>query len=262
MGVPIIRGYVQEELTRVNNSVRDELLKHFEGQPFKLTLPSKGWKSEEICKEIQRYNDLTKIKWEAGRASGAIYCDNTSELSALMKDVYGLTAYTNPLHPDLFPGIRKMEAEIVRMTLNLFKGDDDTCGCVTSGGTESILLACKAYRDYARHERGIRNPEMVVPVTAHAAFEKAASLLRMKIVFVPVDPNTMKVDLKLMKRAITGSTCMLVASSPQFPHGIVDPVEEIAKVRSQSTAAREQFLTAHRFLISSPLFSSLTLSLA
>ena len=78
-----------------------------------------------------------------------------------MTEVYGLAAWTNPLHPDAFPGVRKMEAEIVRMSCNLFNGGPESCGAVTSGGTESILLACKAYRDYAREVKGIRNPVMV-----------------------------------------------------------------------------------------------------
>jgi sphinganine-1-phosphate aldolase len=78
-----------------------------------------------------------------------------------MTEVYGLAAWTNPLHPDTFPGVRKMEAEIVRMACSLFHGGDDSCGTVTSGGTESIVLACKAYRDYAREEMGIQDPVMV-----------------------------------------------------------------------------------------------------
>ena len=78
-----------------------------------------------------------------------------------MTEVYGLAAWTNPLHPDAFPGVRKMEAEIVRMCCNLFSGGPESCGAMTSGGTESIILACKAYRDYAREVKGIKNPVMV-----------------------------------------------------------------------------------------------------
>nr|CAG4638413.1 EOG090X051L [Cyclestheria hislopi] len=121
-----------------------------------------------------------------------------------------------------------MEAEVVQMVIQMFNGGPNTCGTMTSGGTESILMACKAYRDYAREVRGIRHPEILCAVSAHAAFEKAAQLFRMGIVFVPVDPKTFKADVKAMKRAITRNTCMLVASAPGFPHGIIDPVEEIA----------------------------------
>ena len=79
-----------------------------------------------------------------------------------MTNVYGMSAWSNPLHPDTFPGIRKMEAEIVRMCCDLFNGNPSTsCGCMTTGGTESIILACKAYRDWAREEKGISNPVIV-----------------------------------------------------------------------------------------------------
>lgn len=82
-----------------------------------------------------------------------------------------------------------MEAEVVRMSCNLFNGDPkSSCGVMTSGGTESIILACKAYRDYAREVRGISDPVMVVPITAHAAFDKAADMLDIGIQHVKVDP--------------------------------------------------------------------------
>lgn len=68
---------------------------------------------------------------------------------------------SNPLHPDVFPGVRKMEAEVIAMALSLFHADSQRgCGTTTSGGTESIIMACKAYRDWARTERGITEPEM------------------------------------------------------------------------------------------------------
>ena len=95
-----------------------------------------------------------------GTQSGTVYNGNP-KLTELMTEVYGLAAWTNPLHPDSFPGVRKMEAEIVKMACNLFSGSKDACGTVTSGGTESIILACKAYRDYARTVKGIENPVIV-----------------------------------------------------------------------------------------------------
>jgi len=123
-----------------------------------------------------------------------------------------------------------MEAEVVNMTLDMFHGGTNACGTMTSGGTESILLACKAYRDYARQVKGIKYPEIVCPVSAHAAFVKASQIYRMRLVLVPVDPVTFRVDVKAMKRAINRNTCMLVGSTPGFPHGVMDPIVEIAKL--------------------------------
>ncbi|PIO28197.1 hypothetical protein AB205_0051490, partial [Aquarana catesbeiana] len=143
--------------------------------------------------------------------------------------VYGEFAWSNPLHPDIFPGVRKMEAEVVRMACTLFNGGPQSCGTVTSGGTESILMACKAYRDLA-FEKGIKYPEIIAPVSAHAAFDKAANYFGMKMVHIPLDKKTMKVDVKAMRRAISKNTAMLVCSAPQFPHGVIDPIEEVAKL--------------------------------
>ncbi|XP_037777606.1 sphingosine-1-phosphate lyase-like [Penaeus monodon] len=140
----------------------------------------------------------------------------------------GMSAWSNPLHPDVFPGVRKMEAEVVRMCCTMFHGDASSCGVMTTGGTESIIMACKAYRDYAINVKGIKKPEMLVPVSAHAAFDKGAQLLGMRIRHVPLDPETMKVDIAAMRKMINRNTCMLAGSAPQFPHGVMDPIIEIA----------------------------------
>jgi sphinganine-1-phosphate aldolase len=99
-----------------------------------------------------------EVKWGDGMCSGTVYSGDTA-LTQLMAKVYGEFAWTNPLHADVFPDVRKMEAEVVRMTCNMFNGGPESCGSMTSGGTESIMLACKAYRDMA-YERGVKHPEM------------------------------------------------------------------------------------------------------
>ena len=102
-----------------------------------------------------------------------------------------------------------MEAEVIRMVTQLFNGGSNHCGSITSGGTESILLACKSYRDYGREVNGIEHPNMVIPTTAHTAFDKAAQYLKITVKTVKVDPNTLKVDLKAMERAINSNTIMV-----------------------------------------------------
>lgn len=147
-----------------------------------------------------------------------------------MVSVFARALYANPLHPDVFPQITKMEAEVVRMCVTLFRGDPNTCcGTLTSGGTESIILAVKAARDFARETRGLtRGAEVVLPVTAHAAFEKACQLLDMRAVFVPIDPESGQVDLVRMRGAISRRTVLLVGSACNYPHGIIDDIEGIA----------------------------------
>lgn len=80
---------------------------------------------------------------------------------------------------------------------------------MTTGGTESILLACKAYRDYAKEVKGIKKPEMIIPTTAHSAFDKAAQFLKIRVRLVPVNPKSFTVSIDAMKKAITKNTIMV-----------------------------------------------------
>ena len=163
---------------------------------------------KDILTKMDDYLDLGEYKWQEGFVSGAVY-NFDPKVIELMTKVYSKTAYTNPMHADIFPGVCKMEAEVVRMIANLFNGGSSTCGTITTGGTESILMACKAYRDYGREVNGIEKPNMVIPTTAHTAFEKAAKYFGITFRTVKVDPVTLKVDLKAMERAINSNTIMV-----------------------------------------------------
>ena len=131
-------------------------------------------------------------KWRDGFASGAVY-HGGSEHVAFLNEVYAINSQANPLHPELWPSAVKYEAEIVAMTGAMLGGGEagvaSVCGTVSSGGTESILLAMRTYRDRALAERGITDPEMLVPVSAHAAFDKAAQYFGIRTVPVPLGPR-------------------------------------------------------------------------
>ncbi|KAJ9576573.1 hypothetical protein L9F63_025530, partial [Diploptera punctata] len=186
-----------------------------------------GKNHHDIIEQVDQYLSFGDFNWKGGFVSGAVYNFNP-ELIKLLTEVYGRASYTNPLHPDVFPGVCKMEAEVVRISANLFHGSSDSCGTMTTGGTESILMACKAYRDYARAVKGIRKPEMVIPVTAHPAFDKGGSYFGIRVKRVPVDPETTTVDIQAVKKAISKRTIMLVGSAPNFPYGTMDDIEAIA----------------------------------
>ncbi|XP_040292089.1 sphingosine-1-phosphate lyase 1-like isoform X1 [Bufo bufo] len=219
---------IQNELDKALDYMAHRLLNVKDGMSFVKTIPHTGLKQEQVMEKLKEYSALSEVSWEQGKVSGTVYSGD-ERLTQLLVKVYGEFAWSNPLHPDVFPGVRKMEAEVIRMACNLFNGGPETCGAVTSGGTESILMACKAYRDLA-YERGIKYPEIVAPVSAHAAFDKAAHYFGMKMVHIPLDKKTMRVDVKAMKRAISKNTAMLVCSAPHFSHGIIDPIEEVAKL--------------------------------
>lgn len=226
--IPFVGGAIQTQLNKALDDMSVSLCTLREGMSYTQQLPPQGLSQNQVLDKIKEYQTLNEVQWEKGCVSGAVYWGDET-LTKLLVKVYGDFAWSNPLHPDIFPGVRKMEAEVVRMSCSLFHGGPSSCGTVTSGGTESILMACKAYRDMA-YERGVKYPEILAPVSVHAAFDKAAHYFGMKLVHIPLDNKTMKVDVKAMKRAIGRNTAMLVCSAPQFPHGIMDPVEEVAKL--------------------------------
>merc|ERR1711976_213330 len=129
----------------------------------------------------------------------------------------------------IFPSLRRFENEIISMSAAMMNGDDEVVGSLTSGGTESILMAMKTYRDRAKKLfPQIKNPEMVAPITIHPAHEKAASYFGLKIVHVPVGKD-FKPDVEEFEEAITPRTIALLVSAPQYCHGIIDPIEEISE---------------------------------
>lgn len=225
--IPAVRKRVNAELAKASNDFDSEIAKSCANLLYSIQLPEDGLTSEQIKQLVEEHLKIGHYAWRDGRVSGAIYGYNP-ELVELITHVYGKASYTNPLHPDIFPGINKMEAEVVRMACTLFNGNADSCGTMTTGGTESILMASKAYRDYARENKGITRPNMVVPKTAHAAFDKAGQYFNIHVRYVDVDPKTMEVDMQAFKKAINKNTIMLVGSAPNFPYGTMDDIEAIA----------------------------------
>ena len=117
------------------------------------------------------------------------------------------------------------------MTASLL-GEPEAIGNMTSGGTESILMAVKTARDRAREEKGISEPEMILPVSAHPAFDKSAQYLGVKAIHAPLGDD-LRVDVSAMQEAITPNTVLMVGSAPNFPFGTIDPIPEIAAAASE-----------------------------
>lgn len=216
-----------------------------------LVLPQRTSDPREILTLLTKWSNKEREIWQSGRASGAIYHGN-GEFHEFLGRAYGLFSVANPLHPDLFPYVRKMEGEVVAMMIRLFRGrtdrdaassssdnDNDSatprsdqvcCGTLTSGGTESILLTCKAHRDRARDLFGIASPEIIAPSTIHAAFQKAAHYFGMRLILVDVDERTGRVDVDDVRKHMTRNTVLVAGSAPNFPHGIIDPIRELSEL--------------------------------
>ncbi|XP_030835122.1 sphingosine-1-phosphate lyase 1 isoform X1 [Strongylocentrotus purpuratus] len=224
---PIIGSKIKKELKSTKTNIAQSSFKLPKGENYRTTLPKTGLSHQELMSVVKKnYKNLEEIDWQKGKVSGTVY---TGENHGIMGQVFELFCNSNLLQPGVFPGVRKMEAEIVAMCCDIFKGGPESCGTTTSGGTESLLLACLAYRELAR-ARGVQRPEILLPICGHAAFEKAAHLFEMRIVRTPLNKTTYKADVQAMKKMINKNTCMLVVSAPCFPHGIIDPISEVAKL--------------------------------
>ncbi len=203
--------------------------------PSTVCLPAQGRPREEILAEMDEFRRREEARWKKGFVSGAVYNGNGEHVEFLNR-VYAINSQSNPLHADVWPSTAKFEAEIVAMTSHMLGAGgadpNEIVGTVSSGGTESILLACKSYRDRARDRMGIASPEMIAPVTAHAAFNKAAEYFNIKLVSIPVDDG-FRADVHAAERAITRNTVLLVGSAPSFPHGVIDPIAELSELARQ-----------------------------
>jgi sphinganine-1-phosphate aldolase len=119
--------------------------------------------------------------WSCGKISGGIYGQEEEKVDLAAKAIH-LYMMANPLHADIFPGIRQIESEIVQMTVDLYQGGSTVVGSITTGGTESILVAMNGYRQWARETKGIKHPEIIMCTTAHAAFVKASEYFNMPLI--------------------------------------------------------------------------------
>jgi glutamate/tyrosine decarboxylase-like PLP-dependent enzyme len=220
-----------DTLTDLAGQLEKWLKPYREGFPAYNRLPEQGVPREEVLAEMEALHDHEQARWREGYVSGAVYHGDPGHIDFLNR-AYALNSQSNPLHPDIWPSTTKYEAEIVAMTAGMLGADktpDEIAGTLTSGGTESILLAMKTYRDWGREKKGISRAEIVAPTTAHAAFDKAAEYFGMRTVRVPVGED-FRADVSAMQAAITPDTVALVGSAPPFPHGLVDPIEELSKL--------------------------------
>lgn len=257
MRLPAIRRRVNKELDDVEADLERKLvarpayLENYNELPFqgldvatlrtelhKLQLLELGSSEDGVDPEAEAGPDAWKDVdgqrvWQTGKISGAVY-HGGKEFNDLLADAIKMFMVSNPLHPEVFPGIRRMEAEIVSMVLQMYNAPDGAAGATTSGGTESILMACKAHRDWGRAVKGITEPEIVIPETAHAAFNKAGAYFGMTVRSIKVNPVTRQVDMRAVRRAITANTVLIVGSAPNFPDGAIDPISELGKLASKS----------------------------
>jgi sphinganine-1-phosphate aldolase len=165
---------------------------------------------------------------DLGHVSGSIYHGGHDHY-AFLTEAFRLFAHANVLQRDMYPSATKLEAEIVAMTAAMLHGGPEVCGVVTFGGTESLINPMLVYRDRGRAEKGITEPEVIIPLTAHVALEKAGHLLGIKVLKAPLTDEWV-VDADWVRDHITKNTVALVGSAANYAHGLIDPIEKLSEI--------------------------------
>lgn len=196
-----------------------------------MKIPSKGLAKNEVLSAVEsaRSGD---IPWREGKLYAFVF-DGGKEVEEVGKQAFLSYLTENALDPTAFPSLLRFENDLVDMARRHLGGDEKVVGNFTSGGTESIILAVKTAREVFRKAHPGVRPQMILPITAHSAFHKAAHYLDVDVVATTVDPETFRADPAAIREAINERTMLIVASACSYAHGVVDPVREIAKLASE-----------------------------
>jgi sphinganine-1-phosphate aldolase len=206
----------------------DSLYPYRERFPVHRQLPETGCPRDDLLDVLRTMATEEDRRGDEGRVSGSIY-HGDHEHYRFLTEAFGHFAHANVLQRDMYPSATKLEAEIVAMTAGMLHGDaaPDVCGVLTSGGTESLLNPMLVYRERGRIEKGITEPEVIMPVTAHVAFDKACHYFGLAVRRAPLRDDYL-VDVEWVADHITPNTVALVGSAGNYPHGLVDPIADLS----------------------------------
>ncbi len=193
-----------------------------------MKMPEKGANSKDILDSIETFKE-NDLNWRGGRMFSLIY-NPGAEVIEFGREAYNAYFMENGLSPFAFPSLRKMETEVIAMTAGMLNGDGRVVGSLTSGGSESIVMSVKTCRDRARAKKpGITKPNMVLPYTAHPAWVKSAHYFGLETRHVAAGED-FRADVGAMSDAADENTIMMIGSAMTYPHGVVDPIEELGEL--------------------------------
>ncbi len=167
-------------------------------------------------------------RWQDGRTFGMVF-DGGDEVREVAEAVAAMFLHENALNTAAFPSLAEIQSEVVEACAQLFHGEPDAAGFMTSGGTESVLLSVKSARERGRAERDVSEPEMVIAESAHAAFHKGAHYFGVRMHKVAVRDD-FRADVEAMAQHVNANTILVVGSAPQYPQGVIDPIPELAEL--------------------------------
>lgn len=190
-----------------------------------MSLPLRSRPADEILAELDAMKQHD-VKWKDGRAFTLAYYAGP-DVAALGDEAYRRFGSDNALNTDAFPSLRRIQSDVVAMVAELLEGGPEAAGFLTTGGTESLLMAVKAARERGRAERDVTRPNIVLPTSAHAAFEKGCHYFGLESRRVDVRTDW-RADVDAMADLIDDDTVLMVGSAPQYPQGVIDPIPAIA----------------------------------
>ena len=188
-------------------------------------IPATGLSAQSI---VTSFDEMSAhdVQWRDGKAFSLAY-NAGPEVLAVAEEAYRRFSGANALNTAAFPSLRQMQGEVIEMAGMWLGSPATAAGYFTSGGTESILMAVKAARDQFRTEASITHPNIVLPTSAHAAFDKAAAYFGVELRRVDVLP-TWRADVAAMSERIDKNTIMIVGSAPRYPQGVIDDIPALA----------------------------------
>jgi sphinganine-1-phosphate aldolase len=196
-----------------------------------MPLSTEGKSADEIFEQMSRAA-AGDADWRSGKTWSLVY-NAGEDVLAVAKRAYDAFFSSNALNPMAFPSLRRFETEILGVATHLLHGGTEAAGNLTTGGSESILMALKTARDWGRaHKPSVTAPEVVLPISAHPAFDKAAHYLGLRATYVPVGAD-FRVDLDAVRDALSDNTILIVGSAPSFPQGVIDDIPQLAKLAQE-----------------------------
>lgn len=196
-----------------------------------MPLPSEGLGHDELFAQMKQRKQ-SDAKWDEGKTFSLIYPTGRDDIDEVLLEANTMYLYENALNPIRFPSLQQMESEIVEMTGSLVNLPAGGGGTMSSGGSESILMSVLVNRDRSREERGIgpAKGNIVYPTSAHAAFAKAAHYLELEARPIPIRTDDYTADIDAMADAIDDNTVLVVGSAYGYPHGVMDPIEDLSNL--------------------------------
>ena len=220
---------VKAEMEKMKIKAKEEFKKSFKSDKFKkIEFRDNKQDYTKILAKMEQNMSGDKIKCDSGKLTGAVYCNN-EQIKYIAGEAAKMFLYSNLLHTDLYTYGRFMESEIIKIGIDLFNGKEDACGMTTNGGTMSIITAIYGYVQRGKN-MGIKKPELIIPLSAHAAFEKACLLFNIKCIKIPLNQKNYQVDLNLVKKHINKNTICIVGSFPNFPHCVCDDIQSLSNM--------------------------------